>query len=226
MKTIYNTLFFSTLLSLPICAPALEATANPDSATSQVPAPIALNYGTAPGLHWILNAGLTYGGDTIGKVSFTNGSSSNIKAGSFMQFGIGGLYQFQDKPVALMLSANYHFDSVTAKNGTASFDRFPIEALAYYTGKERFRFGGGVRIVNGAELSSDIGGNDKYTFDTTKGLVAEIGYQLDPHGWLNFRFVSEKYQAKTEVWNGVTYSLAGSAPVSGSHMGVNFTYEF
>ncbi len=143
-----------------------------------------------------------------------------------MQFGIGGLYQFGNKPLALMLSANYHFDSVSAKNGTASFDRFPIEALAFYTGKEKFRFGGGVRIINSAKLSSDIGGNDKYTFDATKGWVAEIGYQLDPQGWLNFRFVSEKYQAKTEVLNGVTSSLAGSAPARGSHLGVNFTYEF
>ncbi len=179
-----------------------------------------------PGFHAVINAGLTYGGDTIGHISFTNGSTSNIKAGSFMQFGIGGLYQFGNKPLALMLSANYHFDSVSAKNGTASFDRFPIEALAFYTGKEKFRFGGGVRIINSAKLSSDIGGNDKYTFDATKGWVAEIGYQLDPQGWLNFRFVSEKYQAKTEVLNGVTSSLAGSAPARGSHLGVNFTYEF
>jgi hypothetical protein len=196
------------------------------SNTSEQPPATMGNTGTTSGLHLTLNAGMTYGGDTIGKISFTNGTTSNIKAGSFMQFGIGGLYQFEDKPLALMLSANYHFDSVTAKNGTASFDRFPIEALAYYTGKEKFRFGGGVRIINGAELSSDIGGNDKYTFDKTKGVVAEIGYQLDPRGWLNFRFVSEKYQAKTEVLNGVTYSLAGSTPVSGSHLGVNFTYEF
>jgi hypothetical protein len=211
----------STLLFTSLNAFALDA-----SNTTEQPVAPEVHMGTAPGLRWVMNAGLTYGGDTIGKVSFTNGSSSNIKAGALMQFGIGGLYQFEDKPLALMLSANYHFDSVTAKNGTASFDRFPIELLAYYTGKEKFRFGGGVRIINGTELSSNIGGNDKFTFDTTKGLVAEIGYQLDPRGWLNFRFVSEKYQAKTEVLNGVTYSRAGSTPVSGSHMGVNFTYEF
>ncbi|MFA6119791.1 MAG: hypothetical protein WCT35_08785 [Sideroxydans sp.] len=226
MKSVYSPLILATLLSLPLCAQALDVTANTDSTVSDAPNQMAANQRTAPGLHWVLNAGLTYGGDTIGKISFTNGSTSNIKAGSLMQFGIGGLYQFDDTPLALMFSANYHFDSVTAKNGTASFDRFPIEVLAYYTGKEKFRFGGGVRIINGAELASDIGGNDKYTFDATKGLVAEIGYQLDPRGWLNFRFVSDKYQAKTEVWNGVTYSLAGSAPTNGSHMGVNFTYEF
>lgn len=193
--------------------------------TEQPVAPVAI-MGTAPGFHLTMNAGMTYGGDTIGTVTFTDGSTKDLKGGTLFQFGIGGLYQFEEKPLALMLSANYHFDSVTAKNGTASFDRFPIEALAYYTGKEKFRFGGGIRIINGAELSSDIGGSDKFTFDTAKGLVAEIGYQLDPHGWLNFRFVSEKYQAKTRVANGTTWSMAGSIPADGSHLGVNFTYEF
>lgn len=223
MKIIYNALYFSALLALPVCAKALEAPSNTDTTISQVSAPAAVTQGTAPGFHVTMNVGMTYGGDTIGTVKFTDGSTKNLKAGALLQFGLGGLYQFEDKPLALMLSANYHFDTVNAKNGSASFDRFPIEALAYYTGKEKFRFGGGMRIVNGAELSTDIGGSDKYTFDTTKGLVAEIGYQLDPHGWLNFRFVSEKYQAKTH--NGVT-PATNYAPTDGSHMGVNFTYEF
>lgn len=223
MKIIYNALYFSALLALPVCAQALEAPSNTDTTIPQVSAPAAVTQGTAPGFHVTMNVGMTYGGDTIGTVKFTDGSTKNLKAGALLQFGLGGLYQFEDKPLALMLSANYHFDTVNAKNGSASFDRFPIEALAYYTGKEKFRFGGGMRIVNGAELSTDIGGSDKYTFDTTKGLVAEIGYQLDPHGWLNFRFVSEKYQAKTH--NGVT-PATNYAPTDGSHMGVNFTYEF
>jgi hypothetical protein len=193
--------------------------------TEQAVAP-TVRMATTPGFHVTMNVGMTYGGDTIGTVTFTDGSTKKLKGGALLQFGLGGLYQFEDKPLALMLSANYHFDSVTAKNGTASFDRFPIEALAYYTGKEKFRFGGGIRIINGAELSSDISGSDKYTFDTTKGWVAEIGYQLDPRGWLNFRFVSEKYQAKTHVINGVASSMAGSIPADGSHLGMNFTYEF
>jgi len=225
MKTAHSLFLLAPLLALPVCAQALEVP--PEGAPAPIEsAPPQLIKSTAPGLHWILNAGITYGGDTIGKISFTNGTTSNIKAGSFLQFGAGGLYQFQENPIAVMLSANYHFDSVSAKNGTASFDRFPIEVLAYYTGKEKFRVGGGLRIINSAELASSISANQKFTFGATRGLVGEIGYQLDSHGWLNFRFVSEKYQAQTEVLNGVTYSRANSAPVSGSHLGVNFTYVF
>ena len=186
---------------------------------------------TKPGFHVVFNAGLTYGGDTVATANFTDGSSTDIKAGGLLQFGAGGLYQFAEQPIALTMSANYHFHSAMGSNGSISFDRMPIEALAYYTGKERFRIGGGVRIVNSPVAESTISGSGfnvkKVTYEDATGLVAEIGYQLASQGWLNFRFVSEKYQGKTATaYNGATASLNNVAPKSGSHLGVNFTYEF
>ncbi len=179
-------------------------------------------------MHLVLNGGLTYGGDTIYTAVYTNGSTSNIKGGSLLQFGIGGLYQFENDPIALMLSANYHFDTAIGSNGDVTFGRFPVEMLAYYTGKERFRIGGGVRIINSPETTATVNGfTEKMTFDNTTGLVGEIGYQLSPQAWLNFRFVSEKYQGKTFTnASGTVLSMAGTAPYSGSHLGVNFSYEF
>lgn len=99
--------------------------------------------------------------------------------------------------------------------------------LAYYTGKERFRFGGGVRIVNSPETTATVNGfTETMTFNNTTGLVGEIGYGFIKHCWLNFRYVSEKYQGKTFTSGGTTISLAGTTPYNGSHLGVNFSYEF
>jgi hypothetical protein len=186
---------------------------------------------TKPGFHVMINAGMTYGGDTVATVSYTNGSSTNIKGGGLIQFGAGGLYQFEQRPLALMLSVNQQFHSSTGSNGSVGFSRVPIEALAYYTGKERLRIGGGIRLVKFAEAESTFAGSgytvQKVIYEDTTGLVAEIGYQLANQGWLNFRFVSEKYQAKQSIaYNATTSSLAGTASKSGSHLGVNFTYEF
>lgn len=186
---------------------------------------------TKPGFRMMINAGLTYGGDTIATAVFTNGSSTDIKGGGLLQFGAGGLYQFENTPLALMVSANYHFHSAGGTGGSVSFDRFPVEALAYYTGKERFRLGGGVRILNSPKADSSAPGSGydikNITYNNATGLVAEVGYQLSSEGWLNFRFVSEKYEAKSvSYYNGITQSVTVSAPKSGSHLGVNFTYEF
>jgi len=225
VKLFVKALSATLLFSLSVSAHALYDAAAPEQSAAPQITP------TKPGLHLVLNGGLTYGGDTIATARYTDGSTTDIKGGALIQFGIGGLYQFEDNPVALMLSANYHVHSAFGKNGDISFSRMPIEALAYYTGKKRFRIGGGVRIVNSPEftstVSSPISPIKSATFDNATGIVAEIGYQLSPQGWLNFRFVSEKYQGKLlTAWNGATASLAGSAPVSGSHLGVNFSYEF
>ncbi|MDD5057861.1 MAG: hypothetical protein PHQ60_08305 [Sideroxydans sp.] len=217
MKLLFQSLSASALLLLAVNAHALS-----DETTAGVPAAPKISP-TKPGFHVVVNGGMTYGGDTIATAIYSNGDTATIKGGALMQFGIGGLYQFENRPLALMLSANYHFDSVSGSNGSLSFSRFPIEVLAYYTGKERFRFGGGMRFINSPEYS---GLTQNATFENTTGVVAEIGYQVAPQGWLNFRFVSEKYQLKTLTSSGITYSGAGTAPYSGSHLGINFTYEF
>ncbi len=206
----------TTLLSFALTAQALSAQPGADQAAS-VPSP------TKPGMHLVLNGGLTYGGDTLFTATYTTGGSTNIKAGSLVQFGIGALYQFDDSPLALMLSANYHTDFSNAKNGDMSFNRVPVEILAYYTGKQKMRLGGGLRLVNSPEASATINGaTTKYTFDNTTGIVGEVGFQMSPQGWLYVRFVSEKYNLKTN--NGV--NVTGAPSLNGSHLGVNFGYEF
>ncbi len=217
MKLLAQTLSAVALFLVAVCAHALsdEPTAGQPAAPKLAPTP--------PGLHIVVNGGMTYGGDTIATAVYTNGDTADLKGGALMQFGVGGLYQFETRPLALMLSANYHFDSISGSNGSISFNRFPIEVLAYYTGKERFRIGGGMRFINSPEYS---GLTNNATFESTTGIVAEVGYQVAPQAWLNFRFVSEKYQLKTYTTYGTTYSGAGTSPYSGSHLGVNFTYEF
>jgi hypothetical protein len=223
MKAPLKSFFAISLLALPAHAYGLsdqEATSQGISQTIQP---------TKPGFHVMINGGMTYGGDTIATAVYTNGTKRDIKGGALIQFGAGALYQLEEKPIAMMLSANYHFHTAMGQNGDITFSRVPIEALAYYTGKERFRIGGGVRVVNSPEFNASVNGvTNKIIFDNSTGLVAEIGYQLSSKGWLNFRFVSEKYNANRIIWNsGSVTSLVGlTKPVSGSHLGVNFSYEF
>ncbi len=223
VKFLVKTLSATALLSFALGAHALSDQASPDqSAIPQMPH-------TKAGFHVVLNGGMTYGGDTIATARYTDGSTQDIKAGSLIQIGAGALYQFDERPLALMLSANYQFDTATGSNGDLTFGRYPIEALAYYTGKERFRIGGGLRFVNSPEFNATINGiTDKIIFDRTTGLVAEVGYQLSPRAWINFRFVSEKYKPNRITWSGgaVTSLVGFTSSVSGSHLGANLTYEF
>jgi hypothetical protein len=213
---------FSVLFFISFCTLALDDEPLPDQ-------PAVLNpVITKPGFHFVLNAGMTFGGDTVATATFKNGSSQTIKGGGMQQLGFGGLYQFDNSPIALLLSANVHFHYVTASNGNMIFRRVPVEVLAYYTGVERFRIGGGARFVNSAEASITIdGAAQKTTFDNATGYVAEVGYHIDTPVWVSFRYVSEKYQGNTYTSaSGTKTSLAGTKAYDGTHAGVNLSFVF
>ncbi len=180
------------------------------------------------GMHFLFNIGVTFGGDAIFTAYTTTGESKEVKGGELGQLGIGGLYQFGSAPIALALTANYHTDRVTASNGDISFTRYPIEAMAYYTGVNKFRFGGGIRIVTSPKSSMTINSaTQKKVFDNARGYIAELGYRMGSHSWINFRYVSEKYQGKTYTsTSGVTSSMAGDPSVDGSHFGLFTMFEF
>ena len=198
---------------------SLAAAHAADQPVNQIPA-------TKPSGHLVLNGGLTYGGDTLYTVTYTNGDTTDIKGGGFYQIGVGGLYQFESQPFSIKLSAYLHYDVVTGRNGDVFFYRLPVETLAYYTGIAKLRIGGGIRMVNSPEISATINGaTEKVSFENATGLIAEVGYQVAPRAWLNARAVSEKYQGKSLTSGGATTSLAGTATKSGSHLGVNFSYE-
>ncbi|WP_148415288.1 hypothetical protein [Noviherbaspirillum massiliense] len=181
-----------------------------------------------PGVHFILTGGLTDGGDTILTARYRNGYSDNIKSGGLVQLGAGVLVQMKDVPLATSFTVNYHVDDASARNGSLRFERVPLELLAFYTGVERWRFGGGVRFVQSPKATSDVD-DEKETlkFKNTTGAVLEAGFGITPSAWINVRYVSEKYRPKRfTAANGVTTDVSGEPSIDGSHFGVNFLYQF
>jgi hypothetical protein len=92
------------------------------------------------------------GGDTLATASYTDGSTSSIKAGGSVQFKAGVDYQLQPK-VDLQFSLGYHTDSTQeAKNGKLTFSRVPLEGLVFYRYQPNIRLGVGLRKAMSAKL--------------------------------------------------------------------------
>lgn len=180
-----------------------------------------------PGLHFMLSTGLTGKGDTIYTVDYTNGDSHKIRAGSLIQLGTGLVWQSATLPLAAAFTANYHFDRANGWNGSVKFERVPLEAIAYYTGLPRWRFGGGVRFVQSPRYEYDVNDDDvQLKFKDTAGAVLEAGYNITPNMWINLRLVSEKYKPTSVRINGVTSSVGDIGSYDGSHAGVNVVFQF
>lgn len=168
--------------------------------------------------------GVTGGGDTLATVRFTNGDSENIKAGGLLHLAAGVVWAPSQIPFGGHLMAGYHVDNITADNGDLRFSRYPIEVMANWTGAQPLRLGVGARYVNSPKLKVDINGQGGANVDykNTVGLIAEVGYQFSPTGWVALRGTFEDYKAKSV--NGVNVTSAGTS--SGNSIGLYLGIAF
>ena len=203
-------------LSRSLCAAAAALSFVALPASAQMPVPQRSAY-------FALFGGLSGGGDTLARVQFADGSSESIRAGGLIHLAAGVVLQAPQSPLALQATIGWQADSVNASNGDITFTRYPIELLGFWHGAPGWRFGGGMRLVNGAELESDVNGfRDTVTYKDTVGLVLEAGVKVFPGGWLNLRYTAEDYEP--DAVNG--FSVVSGGKVSGRAVGVNLLWTF
>ena len=164
-------------------------------------------------------AGVTAGGDKIDQVSYKNGETQNIRAGNLITTGAGVSWRPEESDFSLQLTANYHFDTGYGNNGTARFDRFPIELMAFYDLHPHWRIGLGGRRVISPKYRYDVGPvSYSRNFKDTFGAVAEVGFMITPQAILSLRYVKEEYEEENPYGPG--------QKIDGSHVGFNGTYIF
>jgi hypothetical protein len=165
------------------------------------------------------SAGVTFGGDTLATVRFTNGDTDSIKAGGLVHLSAGVLWAPADVPVSVQLMAGYHVDNVSASNGDLRFSRYPYEALLFFNGVKDWRFGLGARQATSPRLKTDIGGVTSQTeFKNATGFIGEIGYQIARNIWINARYVKEDYELERFGTGGSSLTLSGTS--KGDHGGI------
>ncbi len=160
--------------------------------------------------------GLTGGGDKLATVQWSNGESTNIKAGGLIDFRVGADVRPGDSPFALQGSIGWFFDRANATNGSVKFERFPVELLGTWRAADHLRFGAGLRRVgNGKLKGSGAAANlGTTTFTGKTGYVIEGEWLAGRIYGFALRYVSEEYTAP----NGVK--------VDGSHVGLRMNVYF
>lgn len=159
---------------------------------------------------FVFGGGFTFGGDTLGTIFYTDGSSDSITAGGGLLIHAGLDCRLSEN-ISLQGTLGYHFDTTKlAGNGELTFNRFPVDLLAYYHASDAIRIGGGTRIVFSPKMEgSGIAASDNLSFDNTIGVVIEGEYTVLPTVGIKLRYVTEKY------------SLSGSPfTIDGNHVGL------
>ncbi len=152
--------------------------------------------------HPVFAAGLTVGGDTVAKFQMVDGSTKSLSGGGLVHL-YGGIRR-QFGLWALQGSAGYQVDDVVAPNGSARFERFPLEALAQYRANELVSIGAGLRYVTGARYSASGAAASTWlpnnvSLTVSPSLFFEGDYALSEKANLAVRLVSETYK---DAWGG------------------------
>lgn len=160
----------------------------------------------------VLGIGLTGGGDTLATVTYTDGSTDNIKAGGLVHV-FGGAEFLVAPQFTVQATVGYHLDETSgASNGSLRFSRYPIEVLGHFRVAPQVRLGAGARFVNNAKIDSrGVLSGARVDFDSTVGGVFEGEWLVTPNIGLKLRYVSEKYKA-------------GGVSVDGNHGGFYFSW--
>lgn len=120
-----------------------------------------------------IEAGIHLGGDTLATASSGN-YDEKLKAGQLLSLAVG-IHTELGEAVQGRLSLGYKFDSVSADNGDATFDRFPIEALVMKRSGS-FMFGGGLAYHLSPEYEFNVSPSFTIEFDDAVGLVLAFDY--------------------------------------------------
>lgn len=170
-----------------------------------------------PGVGFIISAGYTDGGDELISVQFEDGENDKIKAGGKLLIAAG--IAFSPSPsTEIQLTIGYHFDNLSASNGDASFERFPIDALLFRR-IDRHRIGGGLTIHLSPKAEIDIDGMERevINFDASPGLVLEYDYQVANQVWAGLRYTHIDYKKDAAF---------GNIKVNGNHVGLMAQFRF
>lgn len=177
-----------------------------------------------------LSLGFTAGGDTLATVTYSDGSTSSIKAGGETLFR-GGLDVQLNPKFSLQASYGLHTDSTKdANNGSLDFKRNAIEGDAFWHPTGHQRLGLGFRKASDARVTGNGAASiPSLHFDASTGTVLQWEYLSGPltsfgsRAGFSIRYVNEKYSLSSIDGFG---SVSGAPSVDGSHFGLVGTWYF
>lgn len=167
----------------------------------------------------VVGAGLTFGGDTLVTVTYTDGETAKVSAGGLLALN-GGLELGFTELLSVQALVGYHVDRANASNGNVVFERYPLDLLGHVRLNSWMRLGGGARYTGNAKLRTS-GAVTSYvgnvSFEPTWGGVVEAEFFPMRSLGIKARYVSERFKAKNAPW---------APKADGSHGGIYLNYYF
>lgn len=170
----------------------------------------------APAVRPLVGFGLTFGGDTLATVQFSDGTTDSIKAGGLAHLYAGAEFKV-GTAMAIQATVGYHVDDTrSSSNGSLRFSRYPVDLIALYSVNDRVRLGAGAQFVGSAKLAgAGVASAVAVDFQSSTGALLEAEYLFTPNLGAKARFVSHTYKPK-----------GSGLSIDGNHFGLMLGYYF
>ncbi len=145
--------------------------------------------------HPLVGALLT-GNLSSNPVAVTNpdGSTASGNFGARYELFAGGEFPLTQGGLRLRLTAGLHVAPLSASSGGGEhLTTFPLEAALVYPVDDDLRVGAGAHYAMRMRFSGP-GANSTDGLNAVPGVFAFLEYRIQPHLWLDGRYVSEYYE--------------------------------
>lgn len=167
---------------------------------------------------WQLGLGVEVGGDELGTVTYSDGSTASVKANTGFAINFGALMPNDDEGAWLtQLSVGYKSGGPRMWSADVNWSAIPLEVIEFYRTEDGIRMGLGVAYQVNPKLrvnTSNVTSEAQY--NNAPGLVAQVGWQPARAGYsIDLRYTRVNFQPKD-----------GSAEVGGSVGGLFMNFLF
>jgi hypothetical protein len=204
--------------SKPTPAPFVKPAASPVQAVTVKPVQPYSNIHTHP-FEWVIGLGLDVGGEEIGKLYYTDGSSASVKANNGVAINVGGILGNRyNSAFSTQITLGYKYGGPRGANGDVTWSAIPLDVIEYYR-PSSLRMGLGLSYQINPQLSVNIPASSYINkYNNAIGLIAQIGWApAGEHYSIDLRYTSIKFQPS---------DVPGAPTVNGSVAGLYTSYRF
>jgi outer membrane biosynthesis protein TonB len=203
---------------VPLSKPVQAPVAKPAQVVAAKPALAPLTKESQP-IEWLIGLGMDFGGEELGKLYYTDGSSASVKANNGIAINAGAiLANGKNSPFSTQITLGYKFGGPRGDGGDVTWSAIPLEVIEYYR-ESNLRMGLGISYQIKPQLSVSLPtSNYTDTYNNAIGYIAQIGWApVREHYSIDLRYTSIKFQLS---------GVQDAPMVNGSVIGLYTSYRF
>ena len=168
---------------------------------------------------WVIGLGVDLGGEKLGTVTYSDGSTAPVNANSGLSFNIGGVVpNGKNSGFSTQVTLGYKSGGPKIWNNDVNWSAISLEAIEHY-GSNNFRMGLGVSYQINPQLKVNLPSSSSISkYNNAIGLIAQIGWiPVRENYSIDLRYTAIKFQSN---------DLPNSPSTNGSVAGLYASFYF